>query len=173
MRLPILYTMSWPERIHCSEKTWPRLDFFKWALLRSDLSSLSCAYSAPRLQLLFSCLFNCQFMMLTIIESVLNSRPWFLTESLTWLWAGWEILHSCSPTTQSTPQWRSLTALAELVGQWLVCWVPQTKRLSSSSSKKGTLLCRIGFHASVIVLTKLPPTKCPLGESQGFQTPWT
>ena len=29
MRLPILYTMSWPERIYCSEKTWPRLDFFK------------------------------------------------------------------------------------------------------------------------------------------------
>jgi 1-deoxy-D-xylulose-5-phosphate reductoisomerase len=29
MRLPILYTMSWPERIPCSEVTWPRLDFVK------------------------------------------------------------------------------------------------------------------------------------------------
>lgn len=29
MRLPILYTMSWPERIECSEVTWPRLDFVK------------------------------------------------------------------------------------------------------------------------------------------------
>lgn len=29
MRLPILYTMSWPERVHCSEQTWPRLDFVK------------------------------------------------------------------------------------------------------------------------------------------------
>ena len=27
MRLPILYTMSWPERVNCSEKTWPRLNF--------------------------------------------------------------------------------------------------------------------------------------------------
>lgn len=29
MRLPILYTMSWPERVPCSEETWPRLDFTK------------------------------------------------------------------------------------------------------------------------------------------------
>ena len=29
MRLPILYTMSWPERVQCSEVTWPRLDFVK------------------------------------------------------------------------------------------------------------------------------------------------
>lgn len=29
MRLPILYTMSWPERVPCSEATWPRLDFVK------------------------------------------------------------------------------------------------------------------------------------------------
>lgn len=29
MRLPILYTMSWPQRVPCSEKTWPRLDFVK------------------------------------------------------------------------------------------------------------------------------------------------
>ncbi|XP_042018002.1 1-deoxy-D-xylulose 5-phosphate reductoisomerase, chloroplastic-like [Salvia splendens] len=26
MRLPILYTLSWPERIYCSEITWPRLN---------------------------------------------------------------------------------------------------------------------------------------------------
>lgn len=30
MRLPILYTMSWPERIYCSEITWPRLDLCKY-----------------------------------------------------------------------------------------------------------------------------------------------
>ena len=29
MRLPILYTMSWPNRVECSEVTWPRLDFVK------------------------------------------------------------------------------------------------------------------------------------------------
>ncbi|KAB5532011.1 hypothetical protein DKX38_018681 [Salix brachista] len=29
MRLPILYTMSWPERVYCSEITWPRLDLCK------------------------------------------------------------------------------------------------------------------------------------------------
>lgn len=29
MRLPILYTMSWPARVQCSEQTWPRLDFVK------------------------------------------------------------------------------------------------------------------------------------------------
>ena len=29
MRLPILYTMSWPARVPCSEQTWPRLDFIK------------------------------------------------------------------------------------------------------------------------------------------------
>jgi len=33
MRLPILYTMSWPERIYCSEVTWPRLDLCKWGAL--------------------------------------------------------------------------------------------------------------------------------------------
>eukprot|EP00210_Caulerpa_lentillifera_P009278 g8843.t1 len=27
MRLPILYTLSWPKRVHTSEETWPRLDF--------------------------------------------------------------------------------------------------------------------------------------------------
>jgi len=29
MRLPILYTMSWPDRVMTSETTWPRLDFLK------------------------------------------------------------------------------------------------------------------------------------------------
>lgn len=29
MKLPILVTMSWPERVQCSEQTWPRLDFIK------------------------------------------------------------------------------------------------------------------------------------------------
>ncbi|CAK9164266.1 unnamed protein product [Ilex paraguariensis] len=29
MRLPILYTLSWPDRIYCSEITWPRLDLCK------------------------------------------------------------------------------------------------------------------------------------------------
>ncbi|RWW63851.1 hypothetical protein BHE74_00028951 [Ensete ventricosum] len=30
MRLPILYTLSWPDRIACSEITWPRLDLCKF-----------------------------------------------------------------------------------------------------------------------------------------------
>nr|DAD30936.1 TPA_asm: hypothetical protein HUJ06_009787 [Nelumbo nucifera] len=29
MRLPIIYTLSWPDRIYCSEITWPRLDLCK------------------------------------------------------------------------------------------------------------------------------------------------
>ncbi|XP_043806057.1 1-deoxy-D-xylulose 5-phosphate reductoisomerase, chloroplastic isoform X3 [Manihot esculenta] len=33
MRLPILYTMSWPDRIYCSEITWPRLDLCKISYL--------------------------------------------------------------------------------------------------------------------------------------------
>ena len=35
MKLPILVTMSWPERVACSEKTWPRLDFVKVPLIIS------------------------------------------------------------------------------------------------------------------------------------------
>ncbi|KAG0606340.1 hypothetical protein M758_9G133200 [Ceratodon purpureus] len=46
--------MSWPERIYCSEKTWPRLDFFKMGNLtfmkpdhaKSPIMDLS--YSAGR-----------------------------------------------------------------------------------------------------------------------------
>ena len=33
LRLPILYTMSWPERISCSEITWPQLDLCKYVFL--------------------------------------------------------------------------------------------------------------------------------------------
>ena len=54
MRLPILYTMSWPERVKCSEKTWPRLDFFKMGDLtfkepdRQKYPSVDMAYAAGR-----------------------------------------------------------------------------------------------------------------------------
>ncbi|XP_024364667.1 1-deoxy-D-xylulose 5-phosphate reductoisomerase, chloroplastic isoform X2 [Physcomitrium patens] len=54
MRLPILYTMSWPERIPCSEKTWPRLDFFKMGNLtfmkpdHAKYPSMALSYSAGR-----------------------------------------------------------------------------------------------------------------------------
>ena len=30
MRLPIAYTITWPERLYCSEVTWPRLDLCKY-----------------------------------------------------------------------------------------------------------------------------------------------
>lgn len=40
MRLPILYTMSWPERISCSEITWPQLDLCKYVFLHK----LVCLY---------------------------------------------------------------------------------------------------------------------------------
>ena len=33
MKLPILYTMTWPDRASCSEITWPRLDFVKMGSL--------------------------------------------------------------------------------------------------------------------------------------------
>jgi hypothetical protein len=54
MRLPILYTMSWPERVPCSEVTWPRLDFTKCAQLtfkspdRQKYPSMDLAYAAGR-----------------------------------------------------------------------------------------------------------------------------
>lgn len=54
MRLPILYTMSWPERVPCSEETWPRLDFRKCSELtfkepdHAKYPSMKLAYAAGR-----------------------------------------------------------------------------------------------------------------------------
>ena len=54
MRLPILYTMSWPERVPCSEQTWPRLDFRKCSELtfkepdHAKYPSMKLAYAAGR-----------------------------------------------------------------------------------------------------------------------------
>ena len=54
MRLPILYTMSWPERMPCSEQTWPRLDFMKMGDLtfkepdRQKYPAMDVAYAAGR-----------------------------------------------------------------------------------------------------------------------------
>ena len=54
MRLPILYTMSWPERIPCSEKTWQRLDFIKMGDLtfktpdNAKYPAMDLAYAAGR-----------------------------------------------------------------------------------------------------------------------------
>nr|AAR95700.1 putative 1-deoxy-D-xylulose 5-phosphate reductoisomerase [Ginkgo biloba] len=54
MRLPILYTMSWPERVPCSEVTWPRLDLCKSGSLTFKAPdcvkypSMDLAYSAGR-----------------------------------------------------------------------------------------------------------------------------
>ena len=54
MRLPILYTMSWPERVPCSEQTWPRLDFRKCSELtfkepdHAKYPSMELAYAAGR-----------------------------------------------------------------------------------------------------------------------------
>lgn len=54
MRLPILYTMSWPERIETSEQTWPRLDFIKMGNLtfmepdEAKYPSMQLAYAAGR-----------------------------------------------------------------------------------------------------------------------------
>jgi len=54
MRLPILYTMSWPERVACSEATWPRLDFSKANSLtfkapdRAKYPAMDLAYAAGR-----------------------------------------------------------------------------------------------------------------------------
>lgn len=54
MRLPILYTMSWPERVLCSETTWPRLDFVKMGDLtfrtpdHAKYPSMAVAYAAGR-----------------------------------------------------------------------------------------------------------------------------
>lgn len=54
MRLPILYTMSWPERVPCAETTWPRLDLAKAGTLtfrepdRAKYPALGLAYAAGR-----------------------------------------------------------------------------------------------------------------------------
>uniref|UniRef100_A0A1J3HJ23 1-deoxy-D-xylulose-5-phosphate reductoisomerase n=1 Tax=Noccaea caerulescens TaxID=107243 RepID=A0A1J3HJ23_NOCCA len=54
MRIPILYTMSWPERVPCSEVTWPRLDLCKLGSLtfkepdNVKYPSMDLAYAAGR-----------------------------------------------------------------------------------------------------------------------------
>ncbi|KAF3502085.1 hypothetical protein F2Q69_00040046 [Brassica cretica] len=54
MRLPILYTMSWPDRVPCSEVTWPRLDLCKLGSLtfkkpdNVKYPSMDLAYAAGR-----------------------------------------------------------------------------------------------------------------------------
>jgi hypothetical protein len=55
MRLPIMYTMSWPERVMASEKTWPRLDFLKMGDLtfrqpdNKKYPAMDLAYAAGRM----------------------------------------------------------------------------------------------------------------------------
>lgn len=54
MKLPIIYTMSWPDRVYCSEETWPRLDFVKMGDLtfrtpdHAKYPSMKIAYAAGR-----------------------------------------------------------------------------------------------------------------------------
>ncbi|GAB2269849.1 hypothetical protein Dimus_004768 [Dionaea muscipula] len=54
MRLPILYTLSWPDRIYCSEITWPRLNLCKLGSLTFKVPdnvkypSMDLAYAAGR-----------------------------------------------------------------------------------------------------------------------------
>ena len=54
MRLPIMYTMSWPERVSVSDATWPRLDFTKANNLtfkapdRLKYPAMDLAYAAGR-----------------------------------------------------------------------------------------------------------------------------
>ncbi|KAL2935996.1 1-deoxy-D-xylulose 5-phosphate reductoisomerase chloroplastic [Bienertia sinuspersici] len=54
MRLPILYTLSWPDRIYCSEITWPRLDLCKLGSMtfkapdNEKYPSMNLAYAAGR-----------------------------------------------------------------------------------------------------------------------------
>nr|CAF22092.1 1-deoxy-D-xylulose 5-phosphate reductoisomerase [Linum usitatissimum] len=54
MRLPILYTMSWPDQVPCSEVTWPRLDLCKLGSLtfrapdNVKYPSMNLAYAAGR-----------------------------------------------------------------------------------------------------------------------------
>ena len=54
MKLPILYTMTWPERASCSEITWPRLDFVKMGDLtfrspdNAKYPAMDLAYAAGR-----------------------------------------------------------------------------------------------------------------------------
>lgn len=55
MRLPIMYTMSWPERVPVQDATWPRLDFVKANNLtfkapdRAKYPAMDLAYGAGRI----------------------------------------------------------------------------------------------------------------------------
>ncbi|XP_076957525.1 1-deoxy-D-xylulose 5-phosphate reductoisomerase, chloroplastic-like [Bidens hawaiensis] len=54
MRIPLLYTLSWPDRVPCSEVTWPRLDLAKYGSLqfkdpdRQKYPSMDLCYAAGR-----------------------------------------------------------------------------------------------------------------------------
>lgn len=52
MRLPIMYTMSWPARNPVTDKTWPRLEFTKDLTFRAPdrlkYPALDLAYAAGR-----------------------------------------------------------------------------------------------------------------------------
>jgi 1-deoxy-D-xylulose 5-phosphate reductoisomerase len=54
MRLPILYTLSWPQRQLVQDATWPRLDFVKMGSLtfrapdRAKYPSIALSYAAGR-----------------------------------------------------------------------------------------------------------------------------
>ncbi|KAI7750936.1 hypothetical protein M8C21_026917 [Ambrosia artemisiifolia] len=54
MRIPILYTLSWPDRVPCSEVTWPRLDLAKYGSLQfkepdtKKYPSMDLCYAAGR-----------------------------------------------------------------------------------------------------------------------------
>ncbi|KAJ8449099.1 hypothetical protein Cgig2_004154 [Carnegiea gigantea] len=54
MRIPLLYTLSWPDRIYCSEVTWPRLDLAKLGKMtfrlpdKQKYPSIDLGYAAGR-----------------------------------------------------------------------------------------------------------------------------
>ena len=113
MRLPILYTMSWPERVQCSEQTWPRLDFikmgdltFRWARARAGLVCVDlCAEGVLALCADAYWLPCCsQDARRAPRPACLNALPAFLCDSaLSVLFCLFCLCAAGSPTTPSTP----------------------------------------------------------------------
>lgn len=55
MRLPIAYTITWPERLYCSEVTWPRLDLCKYVFQLALAFSSSLSDLHDHLRLIWWC----------------------------------------------------------------------------------------------------------------------
>ncbi|KAL6627574.1 hypothetical protein ACP70R_031300 [Stipagrostis hirtigluma subsp. patula] len=94
MRIPILYTLSWPDRIYCSEVTWPRLDLCKLGSLtfkapdNVKYPSMDLAYAAGRAGGTMTGVLsaaNEKAVELFIDENLLKCAPCYSHQTMDWL----------------------------------------------------------------------------------------